>query len=169
MAWKTVRIKVKGGEASSSPPLGPTIAQYGLNMNEVISKINELTKGFEGLEVTVNLYVETEKKSYKVEVKSPSTTSLLLKFAGAKKPSGDPAHSKVGDLALEDIIKVALLKKHELTAKTLKAAVKTVLSTAATIGLTVGKKEPKDVLKEVEEGLYDKLLLKYEEEFNKGR
>ncbi len=169
MVWKTVRAKVKGGQASTAPPLGPALAQHGLDTEKVVSEINELTKGFEGMEVTVNVYVNTDTKEYRIEVKSPSTTSLLLKAAGAERPSGDPTHKKVGNLTLEDVIKVALLKKHELTAKTLKAAVKTILSTAAAIGLTVDGKEPKDVLKEVDGGAHDDLLLKYEDEWKKGR
>lgn len=169
MAWKTVRVKVKGGQASPSPPLGPTISQYGLNVEEVVQKINELTKGFEGMEVTVDLYVNPDTKEYRIEIKSPSTSSLLLRAAGVDKPSGDPAHSKVGNISLEEVIKVALMKKFDLSAKTLKKAVKTVLSTAATIGLTVNNKEPREVIKEVEEGMHDELLLKYEEEWKKGR
>ncbi|MCD6324522.1 MAG: 50S ribosomal protein L11 [Desulfurococcales archaeon] len=169
MAWKTVRAKVKGGQASQAPPLGPALNQYGLDVGKVIDEINEMTKGFEGEEVTVNIYVNTDTKEYRIEVKSPSTTSLLLKAAGASKPSGDPAHNKVGNISLEDAIKVTLLKKYDLTAKTLKAGLKSILSTAATIGLTVDGKEPKEVVKEVEEGMHDELLLKYEEEWKKGR
>ncbi len=169
MVWKTVKAKVKGGQASPSPPLGPSLSQYGLDVGRVIDEINKLTKGFEGEEVTVNIYINTETKNYRIEVKSPTTTSLLLKAAGASKPSGDPAHNKVGNITLEDAVKVTLLKKHDLTAKTLKAGLKTILSTAATIGLTVEGKEPKAVLREVEEGHHDELLLKYEEEWKKGR
>lgn len=169
MPWKTVRARIKGGEATPAPPLGPSLTQYGLNVDEVINKINELTKDFKGMEVTVNVYVNTDTKEYRIEVKSPPTSALLLKVAGVDKPSGDPAHNKVGDISLEDVIKVTLMKKNDLTAKTLKKAVKTVLSTAATIGLTVEGKEPKEVVKEVEEGKYDDLLLKYEEEWRKGR
>jgi len=169
MVWKTIKAKIKGGEVTNKPPLGPSLAQYGLPVDEVVAKINELTETLKGIEVSVNIYVDTETKNYRVEVKSPSTSSLLLKAADASKPSGDPAHNKVGNLSLEDVIKVALMKKHELTAKTLKAAVKTVLSTAATIGLTVNGKEPKEVINEVIEGKHDEVLLKYDEEFRKGR
>ncbi len=169
MTWKTVRARIKGGEATPAPPLGPSLTQLGLDVNKVISEINELTKDYKGMEVTVNVHVNTETKEYRIEVKSPPTSALLLKLAGAEKPSGDPAHSKVGDITFENVVKVALMKKDSLTAKTLKKAVKTVLSTAATIGLTVEGKEPKEVVKEVEEGRYDDILLKYEDEWKKGR
>ena len=167
MPWRIVRVRVKGGEASSAPPLGPAINQYGLDVAEVVRKINEATKDYKGLEVTVEVLVNPDTKEYKIRVKSPTTTSLLLKFAGASEPSGDPAHKKVGDIKFEDVIKVALLKRKDLNAKSLKAAVKTILSSAATIGLTVEGKEPKQVVKEVTEGKYDSILFKYEEEWKK--
>lgn len=169
MAWKTVRLRVKGGEASPAPPLGPSLTKYGLNVSEVVDRINKETEKFKGMEITVDIYINTETKDYRIEVRSPSTTSLLLKAAGADRPSGDPANSKVGNITLEDVIKVAIMKKNDLTAKTLKKAVKTVLSTAATIGLTVDGKEPLEVVKEVEEGQHDDLLIKYEDEWKEGR
>jgi len=167
MPWRVVRARVKAGKASPTPPLGPAISQYGLDVARVVNEINELTKDYGDLEVTVEILVNPDTKEYKVNVKSPTTTSLLLKFAGASEPSGDPAHKKVGDVKFEDIVKIAILKKKDLTAKTLKAAVKTILSSAATVGVTVDGKEPKEVLREVVEGRYDSVLLKYEEEWRK--
>ncbi len=169
MPWRIIRARVKGGNATPAPPLGPAISQYGLDTNEVINKINEATKDYKGIEVTVEIQVNPDTKEYRINVKSPTTTSLLLKFAGASQPSGDPAHQKVGDISFEDVIKVALLKKNDLNAKSLKAAVKTILSSAATIGLTVDGKEPKLVVREVVDGKYDSILLKYEDEWKKGR
>jgi large subunit ribosomal protein L11 len=50
---------------------------------------------------------------------------------------------------------VAIAKKGELKAKTLKAAVKSVVSTARSIGLTVEGKDPKAVVAEIDVGVYD--------------
>lgn len=168
MVWRTVRLKVKGGSATLQPPVGPTIAQLGLNVEEVVSKVNEMTKHLRDLEVTLLIHVDTDTKNYRVEVKSPSTTSLLLRAANASEPSGDPAHKKVGNLTIEDVVKVALMKRNELSCKSLKAAVKTVISTASTIGLNVDGREGKEILNQVDKGAYDSLLLKYEEEWRKG-
>lgn len=164
---KVIQVQVEGGKASSAPPLGPALADAGLNVNEVIQKINELTKPYAGLTVTVKIAVDLDAKSYDVQLKLPTTTSLLLQMAGASEPSGDPAHKKVGNLNLESVIKAALLKRPELTAKSLKAALKTVLGTARSIGLTVEGKDPKVVIKEIEEGLYDSIIAKYEEEWQR--
>jgi large subunit ribosomal protein L11 len=91
-----------------------------------------------------------------------------LKKAGAQEPSGDPAHKKIGNVSMDDVVDVALMKKPSMTSRSLKSSVKSILGTAKSIGLTVENKDPKDLVKEVDEGKYDDLLSKYEEKWNKG-
>ncbi len=165
---KVIKAQIQGGKASTAPPLGPALADAGLNPAEVVEKINEITKIYEGLTIEVKVVVDLDTKKYRIELGLPTTTSLLLKFAGASEPSGDPMHKKVGDLKLEDVIKVAILKKPDLNAKSLKAAVKTILGSARSIGLTVEGKDPKEVVKEIDAGVYDEILKKYEEEWAKA-
>jgi large subunit ribosomal protein L11 len=164
---KVIKVQVEGGKASNAPPLGPALADAGLNVAEVVSKINEMTEPYKGHTITVKIIVDLDTKEYTISLELPTTTSLLLSFVGAAEPSGDPAHKKVGNLSLEDIIKVALLKKSELNAKNLKAAVKTILGTARSIGLTVEGKDPKEVVTELNKGLYDDVLKKYEVEWQR--
>lgn len=76
-------------------------------------------------------------------------------------------HQKIGDLPLEKIVEIALQKKPQLLAKTLKGAVKTILGSARSIGITVEGKDAKEVSREIDEGKYDALLAKYEEEWEK--
>jgi len=165
---KVIRVMVEGGRATPGPPLGPMLSSLKLNVAEVVKAINEATKEFDGLTVPVEIIVDPATKKYSVRVGIPTTTALLLKEAGVKEPSGDPAHKKIGDLPLEKIIKIAIIKKDSLTAKTLKSAVKTILGSARSIGLTVEGKDPKIVQKEIDEGKYDDLLAKYEKEWEGG-
>ena len=162
MAKKSVKILVEGGKATPGPPIGHSLSPLGVNVAEVVKAINEATKDFEGLTVPVEIIVDTATKKFEVKVGVPTTTALLLKAVGASRPSGDPAHQKIGDLPFEKIVEIALLKKEQLTAKTLKAAVKTILGSARSIGITVDGKDPKQVTREVDEGLYDAVLAKYE-------
>jgi len=164
---KTIKIQIVGGKANPGPPLGPTLSPLGLNVTEVAEKINEATKKFEGMTVPVEIIVDLDTKEYEINVGVPSTTALLLKAVGADRPSGDPAHQKIGDLPFEKIVEIALLKKPDLLAKTLKAAVKTILGSARSIGITVDGKDPKQVTREVDSGLYDAILSKYEKEWEK--
>ena len=51
----------------------------------------------------------------------------------------------------------------DMRAKTLKAAVKQVLGTCLSMGVTVEGKRAKEVIKEVDAGAYDELIKKAEE------
>jgi len=168
MVKKTIKVMVEGGKATPGPPLGPTLSPYKVNIPQVVKAINDATKDFEGLSVPVEIIIDTDTKEFEVRVGIPTTTALLMKEAGAKQPTGDPAHQKIGNISFEQAVKVAILKKDSLTAKTLKAAVKTILGTARAIGITVDGKDPREVQKLVDEGAYDEILSKYEEEWNKG-
>jgi len=162
---KVVKIQVEGGKARPGPPLGPMLSQLGLNVKKVVDEINEKTKQFEGMTIPVSIIINTKTKEYRIEVGIPTTTALLLKAVGAKEPPGDPMHNKIGDLPMEKIIEITLQKKPQLLSKTLKAGVKTILGSARSIGITVDGKDPKVVTREVEEGVYDALLAKYEDKW----
>jgi len=54
------------------------------------------------------------------------------------------------------------MKKSQLLARTLKGAVKMILGSARSIGITVDGKDPKEVTRLVDEGHYDEILSKYE-------
>jgi large subunit ribosomal protein L11 len=165
---RVVTVKVRGGEAKPEPPVADIIKGVGLDVEKVIEEINKLTEKYKGLEVQVKIIVDEETKEYEFEIKPPTTTELLLKAVGAKEPSGDPMHKKIGDLPFEKIVEIAILKKPGLNAKTLKAAVKTIIGSARSIGITIDGKDGKVVTKEVDEGVYDAVLAKYEEEWEKA-
>lgn len=162
MPKKTIKIVVEGGNVKPGPPLGPTLSQLKLNVGEVVKKINDATAQFKGMTVPVTIDVDVDTKEYEISVGIPTTASLLLKKANSQEPSGDPSHKKVGDIKLEDIIDVAITKKPNLTARTLRGAVKSILGTARQIGLTVNKRDPKEIIKEIDEGKYSDILSKYE-------
>ena len=59
---------------------------------------------------------------------------------------------------MEQAVKIAKVKKESILGKDLKAAVKEVLGTGVSMGVTVEGKDPRDVQKEIDEGKYDALL-----------
>jgi len=162
---RVIRAEIPAGKATNSPPLGPALQQLGLDPSKVIEDINKATKKYSGHTVKIKIIVDLDTLKYDIITELPSTTDLLLKAVGVESPSGDPAKNKIGNISLEKIIEIALFKKKELNAKSLKAAVKTILGSARSIGLTVEGKDPKIVIKEIEQGLYDDLLRKYEDKW----
>ncbi|MFP3283835.1 MAG: 50S ribosomal protein L11 [Candidatus Nanopusillus acidilobi] len=158
MGKEVIELLVEGGNAKPGPNIGPKLSQLKLNIGEVINKINEATKEFKGLQVPVKIIVDTETRKYEIEVGLPPTSSLLKKEANieiAKRTKPDEA---VGNITMEQVIKVAKMKMKDLNTNDLKSAVKMVLGTALSLGLTVNNRNPKELIKEVDQGLYDNLL-----------
>ena len=155
MSEQTISALVEGGKATAGPPLGPALGPLGINAGKVVAEINEKTKGFAGITVPVKVIVNTSDKSYKIEIGSPSVASLIKKELGIPKGSGKAAEQKVGDITIDQIIKIAQSKKDALLAKTDKAAVKEVIGACVPMGVLVNGKTPQEVIKEVNEGKYD--------------
>ncbi len=155
---RTVRALVNGGEATAGPPLGPALGPLGLNVLTVVTKINELTKDYAGMKVPIEVTVDVETKNFEVKVGTPTSAALIIKEVGAKKGSGNPGAEKIGDLKMDQVIKIARRKREELLSKTLRSAVKEVLGCCVSMGITVEGKDPRDVQREIDQGLYDEKL-----------
>ena len=157
---KIVEALVAGGQATAGPPLGPALGPLGLNVMAVVNKINELTKDFSGMKVPVKIIVDVETKEFEVEVGTPTASALIIKELKIEKGSGDPGKEKVGNLSFEQVVKIAKMKRPELLAKDLKGAVKEILGSCVSMGVTVEGKNPKEVQKEIDEGKYDEVFEK---------
>ncbi|PVU71398.1 50S ribosomal protein L11 [Candidatus Nanobsidianus stetteri] len=158
MGKEVIELLVEGGNAKPGPNIGPKLSQLKLNVGEVISKINEATKEFKGLQVPVKIIVDTETRKYEIEVGLPPTSSLLKREANIEVAKRTKPDEVVGNVTMEQIIKVAKMKMKDLNTNNLKSAVKMVLGTALSMGLTVNNRNPKELIKEVDQGLYDNLL-----------
>jgi large subunit ribosomal protein L11 len=152
---------VKGGKASAAPPLGPALGPMGVNIVEVINKINEKTAIFEGMEVPVKILIDPKTKKFEIEVGTPPVASLLKKELGVQKLATvgeDKIRKMAGDLPLDKIVKIAKGKESSLAGRDMKAKVKQVLGTCVSVGITVNGKDPKEVQKEIDEGKYDSIV-----------
>ena len=155
---KIVEALVNGGQATAGPPLGPALGPLGVNVLAIVEKINELTKDYSGMKVPVKISVDTENKAFEVTVGTPTTSALIISELGVSKGSGAPNTEKIGDLSLDQAIRIAKLKGDNILARDLKAAVSEVLGTGVSMGVTVEGKDPREVQKEINEGKHDALL-----------
>ncbi|MEM0449231.1 MAG: 50S ribosomal protein L11 [Methanomassiliicoccales archaeon] len=154
----TIEVLVDGGKATPGPPLGPALGPMGVNVVQVVAKINEKTKSFEGMKVPVKVIIDPKTKSFDIKVGTPPTSQLLLKEIGAEKGSGTPNKSKVGDLSLDQIIKVANMKSDSLMGKDLKKKVLEVVGVCVSTGISIEGKDAKVMQKEIREGKWDAKL-----------
>ncbi|NVM45580.1 MAG: 50S ribosomal protein L11 [Candidatus Lokiarchaeota archaeon] len=141
--------------ASGGPPIGPAVGPTGINIKDVVDAVNEKTMLFKGLTVPVRIECDPETKQFEIFVETPSTASLLLKELGIEKGSINSSEKKAGDLTLEQVINVTNAKKDIFLSKTFKNAVKTVLGTALSVGVTVEGNDPRVVQKKIDNGDYD--------------
>jgi large subunit ribosomal protein L11 len=155
---KTVELIVAGGQATAGPPLGPALGPLGINIMQVVTKINELTKDYAGMKVPVKISVNPEDKTFDVTVGVPTSSALLVSELKIEKGSGTPNSAKVGDVKIDQIVRIAKIKRPELLAKTLKGAAKEVMGTCVSMGVTVEGKDPREVQQEVDEGKFDDVL-----------
>jgi len=160
---KIVDLLVSGGQATAGPPLGPALGPLGVNTMAVVTKINELTKDYAGMKVPVKVAVDVEDKTFEVTVGTPTASALIVSELKIEKGSGTPNTEKVGDLTMEQVVRIAKVKLSQLLASTLKNATKELLGTCVSMGVTVEGKDPREVQNEIDEGNYEELFNKTNE------
>jgi large subunit ribosomal protein L11 len=153
-----LEVLIDGGKATPGAPLGPALGPLGVNIVEIIKAINERTKAFDGMKVPVTLTVDPATKAYTIDVGTPPTSALIIKELKLEKGSGDPGKTRVGNLTIQQAIKIARMKADAMLAKTLKAQVAEVVGTCVSMGVTVDGKLAKEASKEIRAGKYDKML-----------
>jgi large subunit ribosomal protein L11 len=151
---ETIEALVDGGEASAGPPLGPALGPLGINIKEVIDKINEETKVFEGMKVPVKVIIDTTTKSFEIEVGTPPTSSLIMKELNLEKGSSSNRAEKVGNLSIEQVKRLVKMKGQSILGRTMQQSVKEILGTCVSMGVTVDDQDPRDVQRLIDEGKY---------------
>ena len=159
---KIVELLVNGGQATAGPPLGPALGPLGVNVLMIVNKINEVTKDYSGMKVPVKVAVDPETKTFEVTVGTPTASALVVSELKVEKGSGTPNTQKVGNLSMDQVIRIAKIKSPELLARTLKAAAKEIMGGCVSMGVTVEGKDPREVQKEIDQGVYDEIFSKSE-------
>ena len=132
-----IKLQVPAGKANPSPPIGPALGQRGLNIMEFCKAFNAQTQSFEpGMPIPVVITAYAD-KSFTFAMKTPPATFLIKKAAGIEKGSQRPNSEKVGSITRAQAEEIATMKKPDLTAADMEAAVKTIAGSARSMGITV--------------------------------
>jgi len=141
---RSVKLKlfIPAAGATTTPPFGPILAQYGVNTVQFCKDFNEVTEGltfffndsiknnWNGFVLSVNITIN-EDKSYSYTINKPSTSFLLRMLADVK--TGSP-QQKCGYFTLKETYLLATFKFPRLTAN---AACKMIAGTARSIGIKI--------------------------------
>lgn len=151
-----VEALIPGGKASAGPPLGPALGPLGVNVADVVKTINEQTADLNGMQVPVKVIVKS-RTEYEVEVGTPPTSALVLQESGVEKGTGD--HTQiVGDLTMDQVVKIAGIKRKDLLAASLKNSAREIIGTCGSMGVSVEGMTYKDAQAAIAEGKFDDLL-----------
>ncbi len=131
-----VKLQIKAGQATSGPPVGPTLAPFGMPIMEFVKQYNVQTAAQAGSVVPAEVTIYAD-RTFTFTLKTPPTSELLKKAAGLEKGSGTAGRSDAIKLDAAKIRQIAETKLKDLNAPNLEAAVKVIAGTARSMGIEV--------------------------------
>jgi large subunit ribosomal protein L11 len=161
---EVIELLVEGGKAGPDPNSAQKLSAYKLNIGDVFKKVNEKTQIYKGMQVPAKIIINKDTKEVEVEVGIPPVSSMIKKEIGiekAKITEEDKTAGKtvLGNIKIDQCVKIAKMKMSGMLVKDLKSAVRQVIGTAVSMaGIQVEGKSAKEVLKEIDEGKWDSLL-----------
>jgi large subunit ribosomal protein L11 len=131
-----VKLQLPGGQATPSPPVGPSLGQHGVNIMEFCKAFNARTQSQTGtiIPAVITIYAD---RSFTFITKTPPASVLLKQAAKLAKGSTEPGRTKAGAISLAQVEDIARTKMEDLSASSLEAAVRTISGTARSMGLDV--------------------------------
>jgi large subunit ribosomal protein L11 len=133
----TLKMKIRGGQASAAPPVGSTLGQYGVNMMDFINPFNEQTKDRMGQNLTVHISIYDD-RSMEWRVVGTPTDELILSALKVDKGSGEPNKTKVTKkLSQSQLTEIAEIKAIDMNADDIESVKKMVAGTARSMGVEV--------------------------------
>ena len=131
-----LKILAPAGQASPAPPLGPTLAPYGISTQEFCNQFNERTKENMGVLTPAILRIY-EDRSFDFDIKTPPTSELIRRELKIKKGSGTPNTKKVGTLTMEQVRRIIEIKSADLNTTDEEEAIKIIEGTAKQMGVDI--------------------------------
>lgn len=131
-----VTLQIAAGKANPAPPIGPALAQHGINLMGFCKEYNARTSNRIGEIVPAEITVFTD-GSFKFQLKSPPTAFLLRRAAGIDRGSSEPNRDKVATLTRDQIREIAEIKMKDLNAIDLEGAMRQIEGTARSMGIIV--------------------------------
>jgi len=131
-----VKLQIEAGKANPAPPVGPALAQHGINLMQFCKDYNARTSGQMGNIIPAEITIYTD-GSFKFKLKTPPAPDLLRKAAGVDRGSAEPNRDKVGSITRAQLEEIANLKMKDLNAIDLQGAMRQIEGTARSMGITI--------------------------------
>ena len=131
-----VKLQIPAGKANPAPPVGPALAQHGINLMAFCKEYNARTSGQVGNIIPAEITIY-HVGSFRFILKTPPSPDLLRKAAGVERGSGEPNRDKVGDITRDQLQEIAQLKMKDLNAINIEGAMRQIEGTARSMGINI--------------------------------
>jgi large subunit ribosomal protein L11 len=131
-----VKLQISAGKANPAPPVGPALAQHGINLMQFCKEYNARTMGQVGNIIPAEITIFQD-SSFSFVLKTPPAPDLLRKAAGVEKGSDEPHRTKVGQITREQLREIAELKLKDLNAVDIDGAMRQIEGTARSMGIKI--------------------------------
>jgi large subunit ribosomal protein L11 len=132
-----IKLQVKAGSATPSPPIGPALGQRGVNIMGFCKEFNARTADMEKgtpLPTVITVYQD---KSFTFVTKTPPATFFIKQATKLQSGSKEPGKSIVGRITREQLRDIAEKKMKDLNANDIEQAAKIIEGSARSMGLEV--------------------------------
>lgn len=134
-----VKLQIPAGKANPSPPIGPALAQKGLNIMEFCKAFNAKTQSMEpGMPIPVVITAYGD-KSFTFIMKTPPVTYFIKKAANIKSGSQKTGiTAPVAKITMSQVVEIAKQKMVDLNAHgNIEAASQMIIGSAKSMGIEV--------------------------------
>jgi large subunit ribosomal protein L11 len=131
-----VTLQIQAGKANPAPPIGPALAQHGINLMGFCKEYNARTANRIGEIVPAEITIFSD-GSFKFELKSPPTPFLIMKAAGIQKGSPNPLVQKVGKISRQQVREIAEVKLKDMNTTNIDSIMRQIEGTARQMGVEV--------------------------------
>jgi large subunit ribosomal protein L11 len=134
-----IKLQIPATKANPSPPVGPALGQRGLNIMEFCKAFNAATQGMEpGMPIPV-IITAYQDRTFTFVTKVPPVSYFLKKAARLDKGAQTPGRATAGQVTVAQCREIAQAKMQDLNANDLDGAVRMVMGSARSMGLTVAE------------------------------
>ena len=131
-----IKLQIPAGKATPAPPVGPALGQHGVNLMEFVKQFNERTaqQGGLGIPAVITVYAD---RSCSFILKSPPAAVLIKRACKIDSGSKVPNRDKVAQITRDQLKEIAEIKKNDLNAASIDAAISMIAGTCRSMGVTV--------------------------------
>ena len=131
-----VKLQLPAAKATPGPPVGSSLGPHGINIPGFVKEFNDRTANQAGLVIPVVITIFAD-RSFTFILKTPPAAVLIKKACGIESGSAKPNKDKVSKITRAQVEEIAKLKKPDLNAASVEAAVSMVAGTARSMGVVV--------------------------------